>query len=376
MLMLLISFIAYAALLYYAFKNYSPLKGFLIASASMVTISGAYATLVQPAPKTTIPSRNSSSYSYSNVAQIIQKTNLIKQNEIELSNIQMKQWSKDNYLWILTGNLLNKSEFTLNNLELELIFSDCRNTSEKSICVSKNIPLKISDLNIKSHENKQFETTYTIDDRTPTQRVNTLFKAASSIVKEPPPIDYGMRQSVPQNLRVKFSDKNIDLKEDNIDRTVVCGHCGETARIDEEKYDFCNGTYFRWPARGRIIRAFANGGDGINIALSEGTQIKAAEGGEVIYSGSELSNYGNMILIRHFNGFISSYANSDELLVFRGDRVHRGQTIALSGKTGEAKSPQLHFELRKGSQPVDPMRCLAGPLVPDGIISGSPQNRL
>lgn len=251
----------------------------------------------------------------------------------------MKQWSKDNYLWILSGNLLNKSEFTLNNLELELIFSDCGYTSEKSTCHSKNIPLKISDLNINPQENRQFETTYTIDDLTPTQRVNTLFKAAYSIVKESPPIDYGMRQSASQYW-AKISDKNKDFKEqDNIDRTVVCGDCGETARIDEEKYDFCSGTYFRWPARGRIIRAFANGGDGINIALPEGTQIKAAEAGEVIYSGSELSNYGNMILIRHFNGFISGYANIDELLVSPGDRVHRGQTIALSGKTEKRNHP-------------------------------------
>ena len=118
---------------------------------------------------------------------------------------------------------------------------------------------------------------------------------------------------------------------------------------------------FRWPARGRIIEAFkAGGNDGINIAVPEGTSVRAAESGVVAYAGDELKGYGNLVLIRHPNGFVSAYANNGELDVKRGDTVKRGQIIAKSGQTGNVNSPQLHFELRKGSTPVDPTSYLAG----------------
>ena len=118
---------------------------------------------------------------------------------------------------------------------------------------------------------------------------------------------------------------------------------------------------FRWPARGRIISGFkAGNNDGINIAVPEGTSVKAAEAGVVAYAGSELKGYGNLVLIRHPNGFVSAYANNGELDVKRGDTVKRGQTIAKSGQTGNVNSPQLHFELRKGQTPVDPTQFLAG----------------
>ena len=118
---------------------------------------------------------------------------------------------------------------------------------------------------------------------------------------------------------------------------------------------------FRWPARGRIIQGFkAGGNDGINIAVPEGTSVKAAEGGVVAYAGSELKGYGNLVLIRHPNGFVSAYANNGDIEVKRGDNVKRGQTIAKSGQSGNVSSPQLHFELRKGATPVDPTGYLAG----------------
>jgi murein DD-endopeptidase MepM/ murein hydrolase activator NlpD len=118
---------------------------------------------------------------------------------------------------------------------------------------------------------------------------------------------------------------------------------------------------FRWPARGRIIQSFKSGGnDGINIAVPEGTSVKAAESGVVAYAGNELKGYGNLILIRHPNGFVSAYANTSDIEVKPGETVKRGQTIAKSGQTGNVASPQLHFELRKGTTPVDPTQYLAG----------------
>jgi len=118
---------------------------------------------------------------------------------------------------------------------------------------------------------------------------------------------------------------------------------------------------FRWPAHGRIIQAYkAGGNEGINIALPEGTSVKATEAGVVAYAGNDLKGYGNLVLIRHPNGFVSAYANNSDIEVKRGDLVKRGQVIAKSGQSGNVASPQLHFELRKGSTPVDPTQYLAG----------------
>ena len=118
---------------------------------------------------------------------------------------------------------------------------------------------------------------------------------------------------------------------------------------------------FRWPARGRIIQGFkAGGNDGINISVPSGTSVRAAENGVVVYSGDELKGYGNLVLIKHPNGFVTAYGNNGELDVKRGEQVKRGQVIAKSGDTGNVNSPQLHFELRKGSTPVDPTSYLAG----------------
>jgi murein DD-endopeptidase MepM/ murein hydrolase activator NlpD len=122
---------------------------------------------------------------------------------------------------------------------------------------------------------------------------------------------------------------------------------------------------FRWPVRGRVIAGFGpkTGGaqnDGINLAVPEGTPVKAADDGVVAYAGNELKGYGNLILIRHANGFVSAYAHASELLVKRGDTIKRGQVIAHAGQTGNVSSPQLHFEIRKGSTPVDPAQYLGG----------------
>jgi murein DD-endopeptidase MepM/ murein hydrolase activator NlpD len=118
---------------------------------------------------------------------------------------------------------------------------------------------------------------------------------------------------------------------------------------------------FRWPARGRVIAGFgANGGnEGINISVPEGTPVKAAESGTVTYSGSEVKGYGNLVLIKHDNGYVSAYAHNGELSVKRGEKVKRGQVIAKAGQTGNVTSPQLHFEIRKGQTPVDPTAFLA-----------------
>ena len=122
---------------------------------------------------------------------------------------------------------------------------------------------------------------------------------------------------------------------------------------------------FRWPVRGRVIAAYGaktsgKQNDGINVAVPEGTPVKAAEDGVVTYSGNELKSFGNLVLVKHSNGYVTAYAHASELMVKRGDTIKRGQIIAKAGQTGEVSSPQLHFEIRQGSTPVDPSKFLNG----------------
>ncbi len=139
--------------------------------------------------------------------------------------------------------------------------------------------------------------------------------------------------------------------------------------LDKDAAKLAEGTgalpKFRWPANGRVIAGYGpttNGqqNDGINIALPENTPVKAAEDGVVAYAGNELKGYGNLVLVRHPNGYVTAYAHAKELLVKRGDQVKRGQVIARSGQTGNVNAPQLHFEIRKGASPLDPTRFLNG----------------
>lgn len=137
----------------------------------------------------------------------------------------------------------------------------------------------------------------------------------------------------------------------------------EPAKADADEPTGATG--FRWPVRGRVIAGFGpkptgQQNDGINLAVPEGTPVKAADDGTVAYAGNELKGYGNLVLIRHANGYVTAYAHASELMVKRGDTVKRGQVIAKSGQTGNVSSPQLHFEVRKGATPVDPMQHLAG----------------
>ena len=86
--------------------------------------------------------------------------------------------------------------------------------------------------------------------------------------------------------------------------------------------------------------------------------LVAAESGVIVYAGSDIKTYGNLVLVRHDNGFVTAYAHASRLLVKSGDKVRRGQAIAKSGRTGSVTEPQLHFEIREGATPVDPAQYL------------------
>ncbi len=116
---------------------------------------------------------------------------------------------------------------------------------------------------------------------------------------------------------------------------------------------------FIWPVAGSVLKGYGGSADGarndgVNIAAPRGTEIKAAATGEVVYAGSELAGFGNLILIRHPGGWVTAYAHADTVVVKEGDLVKQGQRIGTVGATGNASSPQVHFELRKGKEPVNP----------------------
>ncbi|HLW27936.1 MAG TPA: peptidoglycan DD-metalloendopeptidase family protein [Kiloniellales bacterium] len=126
-----------------------------------------------------------------------------------------------------------------------------------------------------------------------------------------------------------------------------------------------SGGRFLWPLQGEQVAAFGPQGDGrhndgINIAAARGTTVVAAENGVVAYAGNELRGFGNLLLIKHSDDWITAYAHNDRLLVSAGDSVTRGQAIAEVGATGSVAQPQLHFEIRKGTRAVDPMPLLEG----------------
>lgn len=123
------------------------------------------------------------------------------------------------------------------------------------------------------------------------------------------------------------------------------------------------GKLFNWPVSGEVVVRFGRQtsgrhNDGINIKAARGTTIMAAESGVVAYAGNELRGFGNLLLIKHADGFMTAYAHTDSLLVTRGQTVKRGQAIARVGSSGSVASPQLHFEIRKGRKAVDPLRYL------------------
>lgn len=138
-------------------------------------------------------------------------------------------------------------------------------------------------------------------------------------------------------------------------------------KIESEKISAGKGSAnsFSWPLQGEIIEKFgvrSNGlrNDGINIQANEGDPIRSAGDGTVAYVGNELSGFGNLVMIRHAQGWMSAYAHCSEILVKRGAAVKAGSVIAKIGHTGSVRTPQLHFELREKMKAVDPLLYLKG----------------
>ena len=192
----------------------------------------------------------------------------------------------------------------------------------------------------------------------PPKETSTVNEAAkndstvSKVMPAPTPRDDPLASEASEEIQAASSQKK--------DGTAAASK----AKTDNEKTsDAAASTGFRWPMEGRIIAAFGKAddgqrNDGINIAANLGEPIHAAAGGTVTYAGNELKDYGNLVLIKHDNGYVTAYAHAESITVSRGDRVKRGQVIGYAGKTGDVSTPQLHFEIRQGVKPVDPRPLL------------------
>jgi len=118
----------------------------------------------------------------------------------------------------------------------------------------------------------------------------------------------------------------------------------------------------KWPVKGKIVSLFGKKGtrhhDGIDVLAEKGTPVLAAREGKVLYSGNDIKGYGNLIILRHAGGVLSIYAHNDVNLVSEGDQVEEGEAVARVGQSGSATRPCLHFEVRVGEQPRDPLLYL------------------
>jgi lipoprotein NlpD len=129
---------------------------------------------------------------------------------------------------------------------------------------------------------------------------------------------------------------------------------------DDVRLDGAGDLVWRWPVKGKVVRTFSAsdpGKKGLDIAGHAGQPIDAAAAGKVVYSGSGLIGYGNLIIVKHNDSYLSAYAHGARLLVKEGEWVKAGQPIAEMGRTGTDRV-MLHFEIRRQGKPVDPLRYL------------------
>lgn len=169
------------------------------------------------------------------------------------------------------------------------------------------------------------------------------------------------KKDTPNNF---LFQKNNDLNSNFASGAdIVCSDCDNNLWGNNPDFSHrATQTNFIWPLEGTIIKSFSIArediNEGINIAVPVGTKVQAIDDGTVSYSDEKIKGYGKMVIIRHDNSYVSVYAHNSKLKISKGYRVLRGQIIAQSGQTGSVQSPQLHFELRKGFLPLDPLKFL------------------
>ena len=182
-------------------------------------------------------------------------------------------------------------------------------------------------------------------------------------VLEPPyELRQGMEIAIPRRLDYSLLEASIDV-ESTQSAPITKKRTRPKQSLQTVRFSG-SGADFAWPVNGDIIDRFgvsAKGvyNDGVNIRAASGTPVMASLDGEVAFVGSGLKSFGNLVLIKHKNGWITAYAHLAEVDVTEGQRVDRGTVIGAVGVSGRVDSPQLHFELRRARTPVDPEEYLS-----------------
>ena len=178
----------------------------------------------------------------------------------------------------------------------------------------------------------------------------------------PPYIIYvGQNIFLPNSVQLGTKTENL-VKNSALNRASKAGNTPRKAKVFSAP-PAISGEGFLWPVTGKVLSYYGGKSaglqnDGINIAAPRGAPVRAAENGVVAYSGNELRGFGNLLLLKHSDGWITAYAHNDKLMVKRGDKIKKGQIIARVGSSGSVQNPQLHFELRKGKKAIDPIKYL------------------
>ena len=192
-----------------------------------------------------------------------------------------------------------------------------------------------------------------------------VIPAGGSVAAAETTTDKTTTASVPpvnKEKKVETTEKKPEAYKAPV-KTVSINEAAEKSDVTDAAPESTGIGKYRWPVRGAVIAGYGanvdgNRNDGIDISVPEGTPIKAAENGVVIYAGSSLKELGNAVLVRHDDGTVTVYGHAGDLNVQRGQKIQRGQTVATSGMSGNATRPKVHFEVRKNATPVNPMTFL------------------
>ena len=233
-----------------------------------------------------------------------------------------------------------------------------------SLAKKNNIPLR--DLIEENHLSSPYTLAVGQKLRIPKRKYNMSVSTLSRLNHLSAPYTISVGQVLKVNHTVKTSVKTVSTNVKSKTKATTTASKTTTVVTPRRTVSVPKaqaGKKFAWPVKGKIVSAFGktqNGmqNDGINIAAAKGTAVTAAESGTVGYAGSQLKGYGNLILIRHDNGWMTAYAHNEKILVKKDQKVKKGQKIATVGKTGNVKTPQLHFEIRYQTKVVNPQKYL------------------
>ncbi len=213
------------------------------------------------------------------------------------------------------------------------------------------------------HRVKKGETLYSISRRYQTD-VYSISKLNN--IKNINSINEGQQLTIYADIKIATQNNNrSNVNKFNIKKNDTKKLLESKKKSNQNlKKNFSKNSKFIWPVKGKLISKYGKSSDGffndgININTKLNQEVGASNDGIIIYSGNEIPGYGNLVLIKHSQNWITAYAHLGKVSIEKGDKVKKGQIIGLVGKTGNVGKPQLHFEIRKGKEAVNPLNYLS-----------------